>query len=137
MDQEKLVITNLASTNETLEEEEDGFDLNWEPEKPAEKKSPEEDFNLLQINPVRFYLCYWYCWKRYQWFRRNNSEYKKVFHKYSEIVSGILDQIVKKTPGKQPSGEQHPVELTLQCKLKEKNLKKINDFYPSKHTLCK
>ena len=113
MDQEKLVITNLASTNETLEEEEDGFDLNWEPEKPAEKKSPEEDFNLLQINPVRFYLCYWYCWKRYQWFRRNNSEYKKVCHKYSEIVSGIiLDPIVKETPGKQPSGEQHPVEQT-------------------------
>ena len=38
MDQEKIVLTNLTSTHETLEEEEDGYDTNWEAEKPAEKK---------------------------------------------------------------------------------------------------
>ena len=33
----KSLNTNFTSTHETLEEEEDGFDPNWEVEKPAEK----------------------------------------------------------------------------------------------------
>ena len=39
MEQENFVFTNLTSTHETLEEEEDGFDPNWHSEKPAEKKT--------------------------------------------------------------------------------------------------
>ena len=50
-----------------------------------------------------------------------------------EVCSEVLDQIVKKTPAKQPSGEQHPVEQFPA--VQALNEKKINNFSASKHTL--